>query len=145
MAQLALGKVSQVGRVGSRMTNLRKLQEAMKNADIMSIAQELDLYGECACETMTGLRCKVCGAWTCGACNSDHERWHEQEISMTYGKSMTCQENLTQGQHKCKFHDYEHNYVRHSCGHEYCPYTWLYCPRCVDRDSNNRIDKGIRP
>ena len=61
------------------MTNLRRLSEALKNADIMSIAQEHDLYGMCACETMTGLRCKVCKAWTCGACHSDHQRWHSED------------------------------------------------------------------
>ena len=40
--------------------------------------------------------------------------------------------------HKCKFHNYEHYYVRHTCGHEYCPQYWISCPRCFGTHPENR-------
>ena len=52
---------------------------------------------------------------------------------------MTVQTNLVQGDHKCKSHNYEHFYVRHTCGHEFCPFSWLYCPRCHGSHEGNRI------
>jgi hypothetical protein len=49
------------------------------------------------------------------------------------------QVNVVQGEHKCKLHNYEHFYVRHTCGHEFCPQSWLYCPRCHGSHEGNRI------
>ena len=40
--------------------------------------------------------------------------------------------------HKCKFHGYSHDYVRHDCGHEYCPFYWIACPRCHGSEENNQ-------
>lgn len=45
---------------------------------------------------------------------------------------------LVPSERKCKFHNYEHFYVRHVCGHEYCSQVWRCCPRCYGSDSENR-------
>ena len=56
---------------------------------------------------------------------------------------MTVQNNIVQGEHKCKSHEYAHFYVRHTCGHEFCPYSWLYCPRCTGSHAENHIQDGF--
>ena len=61
------------------MTDLKRLQNGLNRLDMDEIRKAMDFYGECACEEMTGLRCKVCGAWTCGACYADHQRWHSED------------------------------------------------------------------
>lgn len=43
--------------------------------------------------------------------------------------------------HKCKFHGYSHDYVKHECGHEYCALYWKACPRCYGHNEETRISQ----
>jgi hypothetical protein len=48
----------------------------------------------------------------------------------------------TQGEHICKHHAREnpsepHHYLRHTCGHEFCGYHWIVCPRCYGSGLEN--------
>ncbi len=41
----------------------------------------------------------------------------------------------------CKHHGRTHEYVQHVlCGHQYCPFAWIHCPRCHGSDSSNMTD-----
>jgi hypothetical protein len=41
--------------------------------------------------------------------------------------------------HFCKTHKGEHGYVKHICGHEFCPQYWTSCPRCYGSTERNMV------
>lgn len=47
--------------------------------------------------------------------------------------------NCKYGKHKCKVHNYEHNYVQHTCGHEFCNRIWVHCPSCHGSGAENLL------
>jgi hypothetical protein len=43
--------------------------------------------------------------------------------------------------HTCKFHNHNHSYTKHECGHEYCSLYWNACPRCHGTEENNHVQR----
>ncbi len=46
------------------------------------------------------------------------------------GKRVNLPNNCAPSKRLCKGHGRRHHYLKHDCGHEYCPRYWRYCPRC---------------
>ena len=85
---------------------------------------EPHVYG-CKCEQCAGMVAAIL------ACNSDGSYFFsDQELAQMANESKPV--------HKCKLHNYEHDYVRHVCGHEYCPQVWKSCPRCYGSHAENQ-------